>query len=145
MKSSEIALTVTFFTDYSKVFYAIGFSIFITKMHRLNFSKRFLDCIFSYLIDRRHFVQIDLNISKILYTNFGVPQVSILGPVHFNLSVGDMRNGSECIQYAEDSTIYHSSKPKNLAICSKKIESKLNAIETWPKDTNLDFNSTRTS
>ena len=81
MKASEITLAV--FTRYSKAFDNIDFSVLIKKMHTLNFSKRFLYWIFSYLTDRRHFVQIDSNIPNILYTNFGVPQRSILGPVLF--------------------------------------------------------------
>ena len=91
-------------------------------------------------------MQIDLNISNILYTNFGVPQGSILGPVLFNFCVADMKsilNGSECIQYADDSTVYRSCKIKNINKCSNKIESDLNAVEVRPKDTNLVFNQTK--
>ena len=40
MKSSEITLAV--FTDYSKAFDTIDFSVLIRKIHTLNFSKRFL-------------------------------------------------------------------------------------------------------
>ena len=40
MKSSEV--TIAIFTDYSKAFDNIDFSILIKKMHTLNFSKRFL-------------------------------------------------------------------------------------------------------
>ena len=50
MKGSEITLAV--FTDYSKAFDTIDFSVLIRKMHTLNFSKRFLYWIFSYLTDR---------------------------------------------------------------------------------------------
>ena len=113
MKSSEITLAVV--TDYSKAFDTIDFSVLIRKVYTLNFSKRFLYWIFSNLTDRRHFVQIDSKISNILYTNFSAPQASILGPVLFNLCVAGMKsilNGSKCIQYADDSTIYRSSKIK---------------------------------
>ena len=71
MKASDITLAV--FTDYPKAFDTIDFSVLIKKMHPLNFSKHFLYWIFSYLTDRRHFVQIDSNVSNILYTNFCVP------------------------------------------------------------------------
>ena len=145
MKASEIALAV--FTDYSKAFDTIDFSVLIRKMRTLNFYKRFLYWIFSHLTDRRHFVQIDSNISNILYTNFGVPQGSILGPVLFNLCVADMKsilNGSKCIQYADDSTIYRSCKIKNIDKCSNEIESDLNAVEVWSKDTNLISNPSKT-
>ena len=90
MKSSEITLAV--FTDYSKAFDPIDFSVFIKKMHTLSFTKRFLNWIFSYLTDRLHFVKIDSNISNILYANFGVPQGPILESVLFNLCVADMKS-----------------------------------------------------
>ena len=38
-------------------------------------------------------------------------------------------DGSECIQHADDSTIYHSCKIKNINKCSNEIESDLNAVE----------------
>ena len=63
MKASEITLAV--FADYSKVFDTIDFSVLIKKIHTLNFSKRLLYWIFSYLTDRRHFVQIVSNTSNI--------------------------------------------------------------------------------
>ena len=106
MRASEITLTV--FTDYSKAFDTIDFSVLIKKMHTVNFPKHFLYWIFSYLTER-YFVQIDSNISNNLYTDFGVPQGSILGRALFSLSVADMKsvlNGSKFIQYPDDSTIY---------------------------------------
>ena len=107
MKSSEV--TIAIFTDYSKAFDTINFSILLKKMHTLHFSKHFLCWIFNYLTDRRNFVQIDSSISTILITSFGVPEGSILIPILFNLCVADMTNKlseSQCIQYADDSTIY---------------------------------------
>ena len=136
MKASEITLAV--FTDYSKAFDTIF--VLIRKMHTFNFSKRFSYWVFSYLTDIRHFIQISSNISNILYTNFGVPEGSILGPVLFNLCVADMKsilNGSKCIQYADDPTIYRSCKINNIDKCSNEIESDL-------FDTNLIFNPSKT-
>ena len=137
MKASEITLPV--FTDYSKVCDTIDISILIKKMHRLNFSKRFLYWIFSYLTERRHFVQIDALFSNTIY-KFGVPQGSILGFVLFNLCVVDLKNmldGSECVQYVDDSMIYGSCKIKNINKCSNEIESQLKAVEVRWKGMNL--------
>ena len=109
--------------------------------------KGFLYCIFSYLTDRWHFAEIDSKICNILCTNFAVPQGSTLRPVLFNLCVTDMKNildGSECIQYTDDSKIYHNCKTKNINKCSNEIESELNAVEVWSKDTNLVFNPSNT-
>ena len=116
MKASEMTLSV--FTDYSKAFDTIDILYFWWgKCAHSTFLNIFYIWFFSYLTDRRHFVQIDSNISNILYTNFGVLQGSILGPVLFNLRVADMKsvlNGSKCIQYADDSPFYRSRKTKNI-------------------------------
>ena len=116
-------------------------------MHTLNFSKRFLYWIFNYLTDRRHFVQIDSGIFYVLITNFGVPQGSILGAILFNLCVADMTNilsESQCIQYADDSTIYGSCKAKEVTKCSSELENELKLLEQWSKNTNLVFNCKKT-
>ena len=116
-------------------------------MHTLNFSKRFLYWIFNYLTDRRHFVQIDSSISNILITSFGVPQGSILGPILFNLCVADMTNilsESQCIQYADDSTIYKSCNANKVRKCSSELENELKLLEQWSKNTNLVFNCKKT-
>ena len=145
MKSSEV--TIAIFTDYSKAFDTIDFSILLKKMHTLNFSKHFLYWIFNYLTDRRHFVQIDSSISNILITSFGVPQRSILGPILFNLCVADMTNNlseSQCIQYADDSTIYKSCNANKVRKCSSELENELKLLEQWSKNTNLVFNCKKT-
>ena len=134
MNSSEV--TIAIFTDYSKAFDTIDFSILFKKIHTLNFSKHFLYWIFNYLTDRRHFVQIDSSISNILITNFGVPQGSILGPILFNLCVADMTNNlseSQCVQCADDFTIYKGCKANEVTKCSSALENELKLLEQWSK------------
>ena len=52
--------------------------------------------------------------------------------------------GSECIQFADDSTIYRRYKIKYINKCSNEIEGGLNAVELWSKDINLVFNPNKT-
>ena len=132
MKSSKV--TIVIFTDYSKTFDTIYFSILLKKMYTLNFSKHFLYWIFNYLTDRRHFAQTDSSISNILITNFGIPEGSVPGPILFNLCVADMANilsESQCIKYADDSTIYRSCKAKEVTKCFGELENELKFLEQW--------------
>ena len=145
MKSSEV--TIAIFTDYSKAFDTIDFSILIKKMHTLNFSKRFLYWIFNFLTDRRHFIQIDSSISNILITNFGVPQGSILGPILFNLCVADMTNilsESKYFQYTDDSTIYRNWKANKVTKCSSEtfrrmVKEKINVFFNTKYHSTINF------
>ena len=119
MKQSELTMAV--FTDYSKAFDTIDFFTLIQKMHSPNFSTDF----FLYWVFRQHFVQIDSNCSSPLTAKYGVPQGSILGPIFFNLCVADMSSitpNSNCIQYADDSTLYRSCKINKKDRCIKELE-----------------------
>ena len=111
MKQSELTMAV--FTNYSKAFDAIDFFTLIQKMHSLNSSTDFLCWVFNCLTHREHFVQIDSNCSSLLTAKYRVPQGSMQGPVLLNLCVADMSSitpNSNCMQYADDSTLYRSCK-----------------------------------
>ena len=51
---------------------------------------------------------------------------------------------SQCIQYADDSTIYGSCKAKEVTKCSSELENELKLLEQWSKNTNLVFNCKKT-
>ena len=51
---------------------------------------------------------------------------------------------SQCIQYADDSTIYRSCKANELTKCSSELENELKLLEQWSKNTNLVFNCKKT-
>ena len=103
MKSRE--LTFAIFEYYSKNFVKVN--ILLPKMHKLNFPKDFLHWTFSYLYNRKHFVQINTDVSTFLYPWFGVPQGSILGYILFNLCAANMSDtvsDCECLKYADGTT-----------------------------------------
>ena len=76
-------ISVVVLVDFSKAFDTVAHDVIISKLQKLGFSKDFLNWTYNYLSSRSQYVQIDANKSKILPTNFGVPQGSILGPVLF--------------------------------------------------------------
>ena len=103
MKSRE--LTFAIFEYYSKNFVKVN--ILLPKMHKLNFSRDFLHWTFSYLYNRKYFVQINTDVSTFLYPWFGVAQGSILGYILFHLCAANMSdtvNNCECLKYADDTT-----------------------------------------
>ena len=71
--------------DFSKAFDTLCFHTTIHKLSKLGFSKPFLRWLVSYLSGRSELVQIDDKSSSYKFTQFGIPQGSILGPLVFNL------------------------------------------------------------
>ena len=110
MKKGEVTLMVC--ADYSKAFDTVQFKAVLAKLHEMGFSKSFLLWVLSYLSERRQLVQIDDNLSEPAYVEFGVPQGSILGPVLFNLYVGDLQKKLDCpcYQHADDTTFFSTHK-----------------------------------
>ena len=114
MNTSEVTLGIPL--DYSKTFDIIDHLTLLEKLHKLNFSVQALKLIHSYVSERKQFVQVDDKSSSVKLNDFGVPHGRILGPVLFNLYIVDLVRNVTCnsLQYADDSTLYKHSKPKNL-------------------------------
>ena len=51
---------------------------------------------------------------------------------------------SQCIQYADHSTIYKSCRAKEVTKFSSKLENELKLLEQWPKNTNSVFSCKKT-
>ena len=97
----------------------------------------------SYLTNRHQFVQVEDRSSKKLPVHFGVPQGSILGPILFNLYVAELPNciKAKSIQYADDTTLYESSKETNIISLIKVLEQDLTSLSSWSNGKMLIFNS----
>jgi len=128
---------------FSKAFDTVDFEILLKK---LKSSKSALMTLVSCLSNRRQFVQINDNESNMLTVLNGVPQGSIFGPVLFNIYVHDMSTNTdaECIQYADDTSLYCHTKPRHLADCADKINDDIQNLQQWSKSQNLLFNAKKT-
>ena len=75
----------------------------------------------SYLSDQRQYAHFDERSSERIDVSFRLPQLSIMGPVLFNLYVNDLTEGLptgfRSDQYANDATIYTLCKPSELHHC----------------------------
>ena len=84
-----------------------------------------LNLLYSYLTNRKQFVQFEDIKSELFNINHGVPQGSILGPLLFLIYMNDFPNSSELlnfVMYADDTTLYCSLD----SIKSENIETTVN-------------------
>ena len=96
-------------TDLSKAFDCISQEFVLAKLHVYGFSLRALRLIHSYLTNRKQTIRVNANHSSWEEILFGVPQVSILGPLLFNIFLCDLfLNVKETsfASYADDNTLY---------------------------------------
>ena len=73
--------------DLSKAFNTINHDLLIVKLRAYGFDKRSLKVIFSSLNKRWHRTTINQNFSLWEELLQGVPQGSVLGPLHFNIQM----------------------------------------------------------
>ena len=102
----------TVLMDLSKAFDCIRHDLLITKLHANGLTTEALIFLYSYLKRREQGVKINdaESIFKILLS--GVPQVSILGPILFNIFINDLFlfiNKAKLATFADDNTIYANS------------------------------------
>ena len=98
------------FIDLSKAFDSISHSILLDKLRELNFDSRAVSLIESYLKHRNQKVVLNTCNSNWIQLYQGLPQVTILGPLLFNIYINNMRASisKDCnlVQYADDTMIF---------------------------------------
>ena len=99
-----------------------------------------LNLITSYLENRSRVVHSNGSTSEICYTNCGVPQGSVLGPLLFLINVNDISDNiqSSISLFVDDTTSYFSSKfPKHLHLV-------LSTLGKWSDTWGVSFNAQKT-
>ena len=101
MNKNEVTLSL--FTDYSKVFNTVHLKTLLHKRHSLQFSHSSLHLMNSYLTERKQFVQFDDKRSPLARVYFGVPQ---------------------------GATVYRYCKVKDITENAKLLEASINSLES---------------
>lgn len=122
--------TLVTFLDYSKAFDTVNHQILLSKLYNMGIRGINLSLISSYLQDRKQVVKVNGIKSDPIYTNVGVPQGSILGPLLFLLYINDLLIFDKTlIAYADDTVVPNSAETwGNLAVSTSN---KLDIIYSW--------------
>ena len=102
---SENYCPVNIYLDVLKAFDSLNYEIFLFKLTYYGILQSALRLLTSYLIDICHYVQLDNVKSSKHSTTCGIPQVSVLGPLLFNILINDITQTStkfDFIMYADD-------------------------------------------
>ena len=99
----------------------------LAKLNAYGFHYNSLKLIYSYLSNRLQRVKVNCSYSSWNEIVYGVPQGSILGPLHFNIYLSDLFmfcKGSDIANYADDNSPFS---------CNEDIESVILQLEKYSK------------
>ena len=139
--------TLAVFLDLSKAFDTLEHDVIFKKMERYGIRGQCLNWYKSYLANRKLQVKCKTvanntnTYSEQYNVEYGTPQGSCMGPLIFLIFCNDLSKHLElisCIQFADDTTLYHSSKNKNYLRWS--IEHDLTILSDWFKANKLTLN-----
>ena len=133
--------TIGVFLDLSKAFDTINHKTLLYKLQHYGIRGLALEWFRSYLSDRKQFVHFNGIDSSIEDVTYGAPQ----GPVLFIIYTNDLPNtmrSSGCILFADDTTLYQSSKDINLII--NNLSKELETLTHWFKANKLSLNINKT-
>ena len=96
-------------TDLFKAFDCIDHELLIARLHAYRFDTDVLKVIYFYLKGRKQRTKINSSNSSFAEILFGVPQVSIIGPLLFNAYICDLFHDIDNLDlasFADDKTPY---------------------------------------
>ncbi len=116
------------FCDLRKAFDCVDHKILLNKLTKLGISGSELKWFSSYLENRSQFVSLGDIKSKILTTNIGVPQGSILGPLLFLVYINDLPDCSvlKAFLFADDTNLLAAGP--NIAELYERVQFEFNKV-----------------
>ena len=119
------------FIDLRKAFDTVNHDILLRKLDHYGIRGSILNWFKSYLTNRKQYVDINGETSKIKEISCSVPQGSVLGPLLFLLYINDLPNTKvlDFYLFADDTNIYYESN--SLQDLEKKINTELGKLQLW--------------
>ena len=139
--------------DLSAAFDTINHDLLLHSLHiNYNINDKALEWIKSYLTNRTYQVKVDSKLSDKMRLKTGVPQGSVLGPILFNMFVGQLasifsRFNLSAYFYADDTQFFVEFDPKNPASENQArdlICSVMSQVSDWMLKNHLKLNAAKT-
>lgn len=141
-------VTILLLFDFSKAFDSVCHLKLLHKLRDLGFSPGVLRWVASYLSGRRQAVLgADGVISSWRFTNRGVPQGSVLGPLLFILFINDISSilvNCKHLVYADDLQIYLHCSPHDLDRGIAAMRANVESVYGWSVSNSLSLNVGKT-
>ena len=134
------------FLDFSKAFDKVWHKGLLYKLQKMGLNGSILAWITNYLSGRRQQVVVHGCASDIGFTNSGVPQGSVLGPLLFLVYINDITESLESDVYifADDTSIF-TRLNKNSAAATAMLNRDLKRIQSWCEKWYVKVNVTKTT
>ena len=133
------------FIDLKKAFDTVDHEILLKKLDYYGIRGLPNEWFRSYLTGREQFVSINGCDSKILKTNIGVPQGSVLGPLLFLIYINDLNHAiknSSVHHFADDTNLLHVNK--SIKMLNRLLNQDLKSLCNWLKANKIALNATKT-